>query len=448
MWSLTTHTVSDQEGVFSMQVSRSLDRVGVTFDNAHAVADAGLMLVASLGQHLGLEGLVNETVVLGDRPGASRPGRKVLTLAHSMVGGASFIDDTDVLRSGSSAVVLGHRVMAPSTIGTFLRSFSFGHVRQLDRVNEIALARAWAAGAGPGEDPLTIDVDSTICETHGYQKQGAAFGYTRVRGYHPLLATRAETGEVLHLRFRKGSANTARGAKRFIEETAARVRRSGAAGPIVLRADSGFCSAAVIETCKAHDIRFSITARQTGPVRAAIDEIPELRWVPLADYPDSGLAELAETILEDGTRLIVRRTIVLDPAETLFNVWRYHAFVTDRPGSTVDLDIDHRRHAVVELVIRDLKDGPLAHCPSGQFNANAAWAAIAVLAHNLTHWTSLIGGIDTGPIVTKTIRRRYIILPGRVTRSARRTTLHLPTQWPWTSKWLDALAKIRGVQLA
>lgn len=187
-----------QEGIFSMRVSRSLDRVAVTFDDDHSVGDAGLLLVASLSERLGLESLIDETVDLGDREGAYRPGRKTLTVAHAMAGGAGFIDDVDVLRSGDTASVLGHRVMAPSTVGTFLRAFSFGHVRQLDRVNELALGRAWATGAGPGDGPVTVDVDSTVIETYGYAKAGAAFGYTRRRGYHPLLATRVETGEVLH----------------------------------------------------------------------------------------------------------------------------------------------------------------------------------------------------------------------------------------------------------
>ena len=345
-----------------MRVSHSLDRVAVAFDDEHAVADAGLMLPASLAQHLELEALADETINLGDRPGGFAPGRKLLTLVASMAAGGDFISDIDMLRAGATAEILSHRAMAATTVGTFLRAFSFGHVRQLDRVADVALGRAWAAGAGPGDGPLTIDVDSTVVEVHGYAKQGAAFGHTRQRGYHPLLATRAETGEVLHLRFRTGSANTARGARRFIEETVARVRRAGAVGPIVLRADSGFHSAPTIDTCRAKGVRFSVSARMTTTIRTAIESIPELGWVPLADYPDSGFAELGETVLADGTRLIVRRTIVLDPAETLFKVWRYHAFVTDRDGTAADLDADHRRHAQVELVIRDLKAGALAHC--------------------------------------------------------------------------------------
>jgi Transposase DDE domain group 1 len=184
-----------------------------------------------------------------------------------MVAGADCIDDTDVLRTGQTAQVLGHRVMAPSTLGTFLRSFTFGHVRQLDRAAETILGRAWAAGAGPGAGPMTIDVDATICEVHGHAKGGAAYGYTHTLGYHPLLATRAGTGEVLHARLRAGRANTARGMPRFCDELIARLRRCGATGELTFRADSGFWSAKTIKCLRRHGVRYSITVRQTKPVR-------------------------------------------------------------------------------------------------------------------------------------------------------------------------------------
>jgi hypothetical protein len=197
------------------QVSRGIDRIAVTFDDENLVANAGLLLVSTLAGRLGIEELVNATVRLAGRIGGALPGRKVLTLVHAIVAGGSHIDHAEVLRSGATQAVLGHRVMAPSTLGTFLRAFTFGHVRQLEAVVGKVLERAWAAGAGPGERRLVVDVDSTICEVAGPDKAGAAFGYTKVLGYHPLVATRSDTGEVLHPRMRKGSANTARGAKRF-----------------------------------------------------------------------------------------------------------------------------------------------------------------------------------------------------------------------------------------
>ena len=201
-----------QKGTCSMRSSRSPGRFDVIFDDDHAVANAGLVLTASLAERLGVEAVADELIRLGERPGARRPGRKVMTLVQAMVAGGDCIDDVDVLRCGSTETVLGHKAMAPSTCGSFLRSFTFGHVRQLDRLAETVLARAWAAGAGPGAEPMTIDIDSTICEVHGHQKQGVSFGYTRVRGLHPLLAIRADTGEILHVRMRKGSANSGRGA--------------------------------------------------------------------------------------------------------------------------------------------------------------------------------------------------------------------------------------------
>jgi hypothetical protein len=199
-------------------VSRGLDRIRVTFDEPNLVANAGLVLVATVVARLGLESLVNATVRLSGRVGGALPGRKICTLVHAICAGASHIDHADVLRAGSTEAVLGHKVMAPSTLGTFLRAFTFGHVRQLEAVTGELIRRAWAMGAGPGVRRLVVDVDSTICEVAGKHKQGASFGYTRVLGYHPLLATRSDTGEVLHARMRKGSANTSRGVRRFIDE--------------------------------------------------------------------------------------------------------------------------------------------------------------------------------------------------------------------------------------
>ena len=219
----------------------NLDAVRVAFDEERLISDAGLMVTATLAQRLGIEQLVNESVWLDPRaPGACLPGRKVMSLVHGMLAGADSIDDMNVLRAGSTGLILGHRVMAPSTLGTFLRAFTFGHVRQLDRVLDQALARAWASGAGPGDGPLVIDIDSFVGEVYGYQKQGASYGYTKKLGYHPILAVRADTGEVLHIRNRKGKANTQRGIARFIDELLARVGRTGHTGEIVIRADTGF----------------------------------------------------------------------------------------------------------------------------------------------------------------------------------------------------------------
>ncbi|MGH2722137.1 MAG: IS1380 family transposase [Actinomycetota bacterium] len=429
-----------------MRSSHELDRVRVLFDDDHVVASAGLLLPATLATHLGIEALADEMIDLGARPAAARPGRKVMTLVHSIVAGGECIDDADVLRCGSTAEVLGHRVMAPSTLGTFLRSFTFGHIRQLDRLSEAVLARAWAAGAGPGDDPMTIDLDSTITEVHGKAKQGAAYGYTRQLGLHPLLATRADTGEVLHCRMRTGSANSGRGAERFVNELVRRVRRAGAGGDLTVRADSAFWSTKVIGALGRHGVRFSITVNLNDAVRAAIDAIDDGAWVPI-DYTEGGEAQVAETTYR-GRRLVVRRTHLVGPQARLWPDWRHHAFVTDRQGSAVDLDADHRRHAICELAIRDLKEGAgMVHCPSGRFFANAAWLVVATLAHNLLRWVASIGLGMAGTVVAKTVRRRFLTLPGRLTRSARRRLLHLPRRWPWASAFEEALSRIRSVQL-
>jgi hypothetical protein len=422
-----------------------LDAVDVAFDDQHAVASAGLLLPATLAERLGIEQVTDALVDLGDRPGAARPGRKLLTLVHALAAGGDCIDDVEALRCGSTASVLGHRVMAASTVGTWLRSFTFGHVRQLDRVTGELLAGAWQAGAGPADGPLLVDVDSTICEVHGYHKQGACYGYTRRLGLHPLLAFRADTGELLHARLRKGSANTARGVVRFADELVARLRRAGASGELTVRMDSGFWSATLIRRLRTHRVRYSITVRQTTTVRAAIAAIDETAWVAIADAPD-GAAQVAETPY-CGDRLVVRRVRTLNDQQQLFATWRYHAFVTDRVGTAVELDADHRRHAVCELAIRDLKTGAgLAHLPSGQFTANAAWLLAATLAHNLLRWTATLGlGVVGEQTVAKTLRRTLLTLPGRLTRSARQWTLHLPAGWPWAHSFTMALARLRCI---
>jgi hypothetical protein len=328
-----------------------------------------------------------------------------------------------------------------------LRAFTFGHVRQLDRVLGETLTRAWAAGAGPGGERLVIDVDSFVGEVHGYAKQGAAFGYTRQRGYHPILASRADTGEVLHVRLRKGSANTSRGALRFVEELIARVARAGASGPKLLRADSGFWSKKIFARLARAGWSYSIGVRLQPAVRAAIEQIPEAVWETLEDYPATSLAQIAETTLA-GQRLIVRRVRTLDAQGELLPSWEHYPFVTNRTDALGVVEAEHRQHAVVELCIRDLKDQALAHFPSGRFNANAAWTVIACLAHNLLRQTSLIGLPGATVRAARTMRRRLLALPGRLTRSARRWTLHLPVRWPWQHDFIRALARIRALPAA
>jgi Transposase DDE domain group 1 len=420
------------------------DSTRVVFDDQRAVANAGVLLPAVLAGRLGLEALIDETVDLGDRPGSAHPGRKVMTLVSAMALGADCIDDCDVVRSGQTRAVLGHTVSAPSTLGTFLRAFTFGHVRQLDRVLAVALARAWAAGAGPGADRLVVDVDSFVGEVYGAEKQGASYGYTHRFGYHPILATRAGTGEVLHIRARKGSANTSRGALRFVEELIPRLARAGATGPRLLRADSGFWNVKIMTRLQSAGWTYSIGVRQQTAVKTAIAAIPEADWQALPDYPQTGEAQIAETML-GARRLIVRRTRLVGPQAELWPDWRHFAFLTNRVDALELVESEHRQHAVVELAIRDLKDQALAHFPSGRFLANAAWTVIAALAHNLLRWTTLIGLPDTIIPTARTLRRRLLTVPGRLTQTGRRVTLRLPARWPWHTQFLTALARLRAI---
>ena len=433
-----------------------LDRIHITFDDHRLVNRCRPAPSRHLGLHLGLSQLVDRRLDLGRAPGRANTGDKMMTLVASALAGGDCIDDADALRAGGTACTLGSVVKAPSTLGAFLRSFRWGHVRQLDRVSRELLARAWQAGAGPGDAPFTIDLDSTICETYGLAKEGARHhGYTGARGYHPLLAVAAGAGDVLMSRLREGRANTARGAAHFLRETVGRVRYAGASGQITLRADSGFYTHAVVAVCRKLDVRFSITIRQHKSLRNLIEAIPEAAWTPIPYWMD-GAAAVAETTYTPfqsepdaaPVRLIVRRVQPTPGSQlALFATYSYHGFITDRDGETLELEADHRRHAEIENAIRDLKYGVgLNHMPSGRFAANGAWLAVQVMSHNLARWTARIG-LGEQIVTTKTLRRRFFSLAGRLTRSARRLTLHLPQRWPWETQFSRALARLRALPL-
>ncbi len=436
------------------RVSRNIDRYDVTFDDPNLVANGGLILIGTLIRKLGLEVLINERVHLDPaRPGGASPGRKVLSVVCAIIAGATHIDHVDLLRCGSTRRVLPFRVMAPSTIGTFLRAFTFGHVRQLDAVADRVLQRAWAMGAGPKSgEALVIDVDSTIAEVHGHQKQGATYGYTKALGYHPLLATRAGTGEILHARMRKGSAGSARGVVRFADELVARLRRAGADGQVTLRADSGFWSWKLVDALNRHGVLWSITVAQQPAIRAAIATIPEAAWADI-DYTLGGKAQVAETNYTTGrgknqrtVRLVVRRTRLTGKQAQLFPNWRHHAFITNTTRDAVAADEFHRNHAVVELAIRDLKEGAgLEHCPSGHYSANAAWLHCAVLAHNLGRWTGLLGDPDGTAVNHRTMRTRLIAIAATLVNRSGKPTLRLPSDWPWEPQFTATLNALRAL---
>ena len=429
----------------------SPDQIEVVFDHPNLVADSGLLLMDTLAARLGLPGLVARWV----HTGAPNAAANVMTIVMGMLAGATNIDSLDRLRSGSTRKALGFVPLAPSTIGTFLRTFTFGHVRQLDKVNSRLLVNSWAAGAGPkpGEG-LVVDLDSTVAEVYGKQKQGASYGYTRVLGYHPLFATRAGTGEILASRMRKGAAGSSRGVLRFIGEVLATIGRAGVTGPVTVRADSAFCSWQLVDKLTKAGVDWSITVRLVPKIKTTIAAIPEEAWTTIG-YTRGGHAQVAETIYTTGkgkhtrhVRLVVRRTRLADGTQAaMWPMWRHHAFICNNTLNTVEADRFHRNHAVVELAIRELKDNGLEHCPSGSFAANGAWLACAVLAHNLCRWAGIIA-LD-GPIRTaRTIRNRLIALAGVVVNRSGTLTLRLPTDWPWAHQFRAALTTIRALPTA
>jgi hypothetical protein len=432
--------------------------VSASFDEPNLLPCAGLLPAAVLAQRIDVAGLVDERVTLA-RHGANS-GTKAMTVIGSMLAGGDSIDDTALLRAGALPDLFDLS-RAPSTIGSWLRDFRWHNVRQLDAVSRELLARLWAAGAGPADlsAPMTIDVDSTIVPVFGRSKQGAAFGYTNIRGYHPQLATLAETGQVLFCRLRGGAAGAARGAQSFLTETISRARGSGATGQLTVRADSAFYSKAVLHTAKKFGVRFSVTAPQDKRIRAAIEAIEHSAWQPIPYWlstPEVSGADVAETSYTAfaGTkhaldlRLIVRRVRPTPGSQlALFTTFDYHAFVTDRQGPMFEIEADHRRHAIVEQSIAELKSAGLAHLPSSRFMANAAWLALAVMAHNLGRAVGLLAGGRLHRATAATLRRAVFTVPGRLVHSARRLRLRLPRNWPWADQFTTALDTITAIPI-
>jgi Transposase DDE domain group 1 len=436
--------------------SGGLDGIEIAFDDEALVADAGLILPATLCDRLGAREVLEARVRRpADRQGV---GARALSVAFAMLAGADCIDDIERLRAGASGAVLGLAPRAATTVGNWLRGLGFGQVRQLDAACGELLARAWGAGARPGR--LVIDLDSAITPVHGKAKAGARYGHTRVLGYHPILATSAESGDVIHARLRHGAANTQYGCKRFFEEAIARCRRAGHRGTFLVRADAGFLSYALFRAIRRHGGHFSVAATMQAHVRAAIAGIAEAAWAPIA-YPGSGRAEIAETSiavdpkhrrgkdpLPERLRLVVRRVLNHDPdhpQQPLFEDYRYFPILTSRTDDLEIVEAEHRDHAQVELVIRDLKDAGLAHIPSGRIYANMAWLVLATLAHNLQRWTAILGLGESRISQHRTIRNRYLAIPGRLVTHARRWRLRLPAAWPWRARFLGAIERLRAL---
>ncbi len=434
------------------------------FDDPNLVAFGGLPAVMRLAEQAGLHDLVAQHVTVPGTAGANAP-TKVSALIAGMVAGADSISDMDVLRHGGMGRVFDG-LRAATTLGTHLRGYRFGHVRQLDAVASRLLANLTKLSPIlDGADQVCfVDVDDTIRETHGYQKQGAAYGSSGVKGLNAILAiisTPTSAPVIAATRLRKGNVASARGAARLISDTLATLRKATTPGLVVVRADSAYFNHHTIAAITTGQARFSITARMNAAVTRAIASIEETAWTtiryPQAIFDDAQQvwisdAEVAETEFTAFTsrkkadhitaRLIVRRVRRLNPNTTtqgeLVPGYRYHAVFTDSPLGLVEAEACHRDHAIIEAVFADLKDGPLAHAPSGKFMANSAWLVLAAIAFNLTRAAARIASKALGRARTSTVRRTLIQVAARIANKARTWLLHLPRDWPWEQQ-LDRL---------
>ena len=420
---------------------------------------AGLVPVMALADRCGLARLLTERLTIAAKGGANAAA-KILTLVAGMVAGADSIDDMDLLRHGGTGRLFTG-IRAPSTLGTFLRCFTFGHVRQLDAVAAGLLARLAAhTSVLPDADQLVlVDIDDTVRQTYGYAKQGAGRGYTGIKGLNALLAvvsTPTSAPLIAATRLRRGATNSARGAAKLLADALATVRRCGATGLVIVRADSAYYGYEIVAAARRAGARFSVTARLTPSVIKAIASIDEQSWTPIR-YPnaiydedeqrwisDAEVAEIEFTAFTGRrkaqhvtARLIVRRVRRLNPRHVpagqsqMFAVYRYHAVLTDNPEPMLAAEATHRDHAIVEQVIAELKNGPLAHLPSGVFTANAAWLACAAIAHNLTRAAGTLAGGRHRRARTTSLRAQLIATPARIAHSAHRQVLHLPRDWPY-----------------
>ena len=446
-----------------MRVSHSSPAISAVFDDPNLVSCVGLAPTMALAQRAGLADLVSSILTL-KAIGGVNAHLKVPALVAGMVAGGDSIDDMDLLRHGGMGRLFTG-VRAPSTLGTFLRTFTFGHVRQLDAVaSRFLINLAKNAPILPGADQgAYVDIDDTIKATHGYAKQGAGFGYTGVKGLNALLAivsTPTSAPVVAATRLRRGGTNSARGAARFVADALATTKACGGGGLVTVRADSAYYGHDVVAAARRGGARFSITARMNPTVLKAISGIPESAWTPI-HYPNAIWDEDEQRLVSDAEvaevpftaftsrrqsdhitgRLIVRRVRRLNPKSVpdgqgeLFPGYRHHGVFTDSPLSMLQAEKSHRAHAIVEQVIADLKSGALAHLPSGSFAANSAWLVLAAIAFNLTRAAGAIASVFHAKATTATIRRQLIAVPGRLARSARRLVIHLPKDWPWKDSW-------------
>jgi hypothetical protein len=463
---LTHHSVQIRKAL-SVKVSHSFGAGSAVFDDDHLVSCAGLVPVMTLAEQTGLSRLVDEKVHIAVPQivsGAANPAPKLATVVAGMCVGADSIDDIDVVRSGGMKTLFDG-VYAPSTVGTLLREFTFGHVRQLESVlreHLVALCERVDLLPGAGER-VFIDIDSLLRPVYGHAKQGASYGHTKIagkqvlrKGLSPLATTISTAGSapvIAGMRLRAGRANSGKGAGRMVAQAIGTARAVGTSGPILVRGDSAYGSRTVVRACLRGGAQFSLVMTRNTAIEKAIAAIDEHAWTPVS-YPgavvdpDTGAwisaAEVAEipytafasTPDRITARLIVRRVKDARFPDALFPVWRYHPFFTNTDAPVEQADITHRQHAIIETVFADLIDGPLAHLPSGRFGANSAWILCAAIAHNLLRAAGVLAGDQHTRARGSTLRRRIINIPARLARPQRRPILHLPNHWPWSRHWL------------
>jgi hypothetical protein len=451
-----------------VKVSHKFSAGSAIFDDGHLVSCAGLVPVMTLAEQTGLGRLLGEKVHIAEpkiKSGAANPAPKLATLIAGMCAGADCIDDVDAVRSGGMKTLFGG-VYAPSTIGTLLREFTFGHARQLESVlREHLVALCERVDLLPGADQrVFIDIDSLLRPVYGHAKQGASYGHTKIagkqvlrKGLSPLATTISTPGSaplVAGMRLRAGKTGSGKGAGRMVAQAIGTVRAVSAHATILVRGDSMYGSRAVVGTCVRHGAQFSLAMTRNAAIERAIAAIPEAAWTPVrypgaVQDPDTGawisdaeVAEITYTAFASSSdritaRLVVRRVKDARYLDALFPVWRYHPFFTNTDLPLEQADITHRQHAIIETVFADLIDGPLAHLPSGRFGANSAWILCAAIAHNLLRAAGVLAGDRHTRARGSTLRRKIINVAARLSRPQRRPMLHLPTHWPWSTHWLQ-----------
>ena len=450
-----------------MQVSHRFTPASAVFDDDSLVSCAGLVPVMTLAAQTGLPTLLADKIDIAVpriKSGSANPSPKLTTVIAGMCAGADSIDDLDVVRSGGMKALF-EGVYAPSTVGTLLREFTFGHARQLESVlreHLVALCERVRLLRGADQRAF-IDIDSLLRPVYGHAKQGASYGHTKIagkqilrKGLSPLIttiSTEHAAPMITGARLRAGKTNSGKGAARMIAQAVNTARAAGVTGQILVRGDSAYGNGVVVTACQRSGARFSLVVNKNRSVAAAIATIGEGAWTPL-NYPaavrdpdtgdwisDAEVAEIPYTAFASTphavtARLIVRRVKDARYPDALFPVWRYHPFFTDTEETTADADITHRRHAIIETVFADLIDGPLAHMPSGRFSANSAWILCAAIAHNLLRAVGVLAGGTHAVARGATLRRRIVTIPARLARPQRRPVLHLPRHWPWSHHWL------------